>query len=311
MLVAATRPPTPEPVIETRYEPRGPLDLGLTLAPLAHGRGDPSVRVMPNEFRRASWTSIGPGTLRLVRSGGVITATAWGPGAEWLIDGVPELLGAGEDLPSFEPHHGLLRELSRRFPGVRLPRTRAVLEALVPAVIEQKVTGLEARRSYRALTQRYGVPAPGPMGLMLPAPVDVLRGLPSYALHPLGLERRRAETLRLAAFAAVRLEETIGMDRAAARGRLLAVPGVGPWTTAEVMRVAHGDPDALSVGDYHVPSIVTWALAGEPRGTDERMLELLAPYAGQRARVVRLLEVAGFWPPRYGPRMAPRRIGAM
>jgi 3-methyladenine DNA glycosylase/8-oxoguanine DNA glycosylase len=89
---------------------------------------------------------------------------------------------------------------------------------------------------------------------------------------------------------------------------LRAFPGIGPWTAAEVGMRAFGDPDAVSVGDFHIPNMVAWALAGEPRGTDERMLELLEPYRGQRGRVIRLLELAMFEAPRYGPRLAPRRI---
>ncbi len=89
---------------------------------------------------------------------------------------------------------------------------------------------------------------------------------------------------------------------------LLAIPGVGPWTAGEVGRAALGDPDAVSVGDYHLPSLVAWLLAGERRADDARMLELLEPYRGQRGRVIRLLEAAGTWPPRRGPRMPARSI---
>ncbi len=86
------------------------------------------------------------------------------------------------------------------------------------------------------------------------------------------------------------------------------MPGIGPWTAAEVGVRALGDADAVSVGDFHLPNLVAYALAGEPRGNDARMLELLEPYRGQRARVMRLLELSGIRPPRYGPRLAPRRI---
>ena len=48
--------------------------------------------------------------------------------------------------------------------------------------------------------------------------------------------------------------------------------------------------------------MVAWALVGEPRATDERMLELLEPYAGQRGRVVRLIKTAGLGAPKFGPR---------
>jgi 3-methyladenine DNA glycosylase/8-oxoguanine DNA glycosylase len=103
--------------------------------------------------------------------------------------------------------------------------------------------------------------------------------------------------------------EGITAERA---GLLLArVRGIGPWTVAEVTRVAYGDPDAVSVGDYHIPSVVAWALAGEPKADDARMLKLLEPYRGQRGRVQRLLEVSGISPPKRGPRMTPRNISAL
>ena len=57
--------------------------------------------------------------------------------------------------------------------------------------------------------------------------------------------------------------------------------------------------------------MVAWALAGEPRGTDERMLELLEPYAGHRGRVLRLLVMSGLAPPRAGLASASCRSPAV
>jgi 3-methyladenine DNA glycosylase/8-oxoguanine DNA glycosylase len=99
--------------------------------------------------------------------------------------------------------------------------------------------------------------------------------------------------------------------RQRAYAALQAFPGIGPWTAAEVGLRAFGDPDAVSIGDFHLPNMVAFALAGEPRGTDERMLELLEPYRGHRGRVIRLLELGGTAAPRYGPRVSPRRIDAL
>jgi 3-methyladenine DNA glycosylase/8-oxoguanine DNA glycosylase len=93
-----------------------------------------------------------------------------------------------------------------------------------------------------------------------------------------------------------------------ASARLEAIPGIGAWTTAEVAFRALGDADAVSVGDFHLPHQVSWALAGERRGSDERMLELLAPFTPHRARIVRLIEASGVGPERRGPRLAARRI---
>ena len=152
-------------------------------------------------------------------------------------------------------------------------------------------------------------PRPGPVASSCRRIPARLASLPYHAYHPIGLERRRAEVLRRAAARAAWLESSA--TSAEATLRLTSLVGIGPWTAAEVVRTAFGDPDAVSVGDYHLPSVVAWALAGEPRADDARMLELLEPYRGQRGRVQRLLEVSRIVPPRYGPRTAPRRISAI
>ena len=96
-----------------------------------------------------------------------------------------------------------------------------------------------------------------------------------------------------------------------ARRRLTAIPGVGPWSAAEVALVALGDADAVSLGDFHLPHQVCWALAGVPRGDDDTMLELLEPYRGHRGRVLRLLFEGGVAAPRFGSRLPLPRIGRL
>jgi 3-methyladenine DNA glycosylase/8-oxoguanine DNA glycosylase len=192
---------------------------------------------------------------------------------------------------------------------LRLPRSGRVFHALVPSVFEQKITGTEALRAYAALLRAYGEPAPGPAGLLLAPDPAILADLPYHAYHPIGIERRRAEVVRRAATRAAWLEASATPAEAALR--LTSLPGIGPWTAAEVVRSAFGDPDAVSVGDYHLPNMVAWALAGERRADDARMLELLEPYRGQRGRVQRLLEVGRVGAPRRGPRTVPRRIATI
>jgi 3-methyladenine DNA glycosylase/8-oxoguanine DNA glycosylase len=288
-----------------------PLDLDLTLGIHFHGPADPTTRREAGWLVRTSRTQDGPSTIALQVCDGRLRAEAWGPGADRALAGVPVLVGLGDIPAPLDGGHRLVTELARRMPGLRIGGSGSVFEALLPAILEQKVTGTEAFTAYRAIVLRYGETAPGPFRLMVAPAAATIARLPYYALHPLGVERRRADTLRNAAARANRLEEATDLPLEAAYRRLTALPGVGPWTAAEVGLRALGDPDAVSVGDYHLPNLVSWALAGEPRADDARMLELLEPYRGQRARVVRLLETSGIRAPRYGPRMAPRSIAGI
>jgi 3-methyladenine DNA glycosylase/8-oxoguanine DNA glycosylase len=297
-------------VIERRLDLRGPLDLPATLGPLAHGRGDRTIRLASAEAWLAFRTPAGPATLRLRHSAPTqLDAVAWGPGAGDAIEDAALLVGEEDRPEAFTAIHPILRRLQRANPGLRLPQTRRVFHALLPAVLEQKVTGTEAFRAYAALLRHHGEPAPGPGDLVLPPAPATLAGLPYHAFHPVGIERRRADVIRRAGARATWLDGAASAGEASAR--LRSLPGIGAWTAAEVVRCAFGDPDAVSVGDFHIPNTVAWALAGEPRADDARMLELLEPYRGQRGRVQRLLEVGGISAPRYGPRMAPRSIAAI
>jgi 3-methyladenine DNA glycosylase/8-oxoguanine DNA glycosylase len=296
------------PDVETVLQLSAPIDLAATLRPLAHGRGDPTIRFSADGIWRATRTPAGAATLRLQPTPVGVRAAAWGPGAQRVMAELPDLVGATDDPSALEPRHRVIADLVHRLPGLRLTRSNGPFEALLPAICEQKVTGIEARAAFRAIVRRHGDPAPGPGGLRIAPEPSVLAGLPYFAYHPFGLERRRADIIRRAAQLGARLEDCAP----AQANRLLAsVPGIGPWTIAEVGRVAFGEPDAVSVGDYHLPNLVAWALAGEPRADDARMLELLEPYRGQRGRVQLLLEASGIQPPRYGPRMTPRHIGTI
>lgn len=284
------------------------VDPSATLDELRHGRGDPTIRFERGVVWRASRTHDGPATTRIARARDGWRVSAWGPGAQAALAAVPRLLGSEDDPSALVLPAGRLRDLAARVPGFRFGRTDAVWPSLVPAICGQKVTSAQAHRAYFGILRRWGEEAPGPAGLRLAPRPEVVAALPYYELHPVGLEQRRAITLIRAAERAAWLDEAAGMAPAAALARLRGIPGIGVWTAAEVARSAFGDPDAVSLGDFHIPHMVCWALAGETRGDDARMLELLEPYRGQRARVVRLIERAGIQAPRYGPRMAPHRI---
>ncbi|MFD3695543.1 DNA-3-methyladenine glycosylase family protein [Streptomyces sp. NPDC058646] len=295
------------------WRPGGPVDLGLTLGPLRRGPADPTFRTTPDgSVWRATRTPQGPATLRVAAAAGEeIHAEAWGPGAEWILDRLPALLGAGDDPAAFVPRHRLVHASHRRRPGLRLTRTGLVLETLVPTVLEQKVTADEAYRAWRRLVRWYGEPAPGPQDLFVMPSARGWATIPSWDWHRAGVDAKRSDTIVRAARVAHRLEEAAGMPPAQAAARLEAVPGIGPWTSAETLQRSNGDPDAVTTGDLHLPGIVGYALAGDRDADDAAMLELLAPYAGQRHRAARLILLAGRTPPRRTPRMPRGDIGLL
>ncbi|MEU3856792.1 DNA-3-methyladenine glycosylase 2 family protein [Streptomyces sp. NPDC028722] len=305
------------PVRVRRWVPDGPVDLGLVLGPLRRGPGDPTFRATADgSVWRAARTPAGPGTLRVRAYGGEVLGEAWGPGAEWLLEQLPEFLGAADDPGAFVPRHRVVALARHRRPGLRLTRTGLVLESLIPSVLEQKVTADEAYRAWRLLVRRFGEPAPGPAGAggrpmsVMPAP-RTWALIPSWEWHRAGVDDKRASTILRAVRVAARLEQAVGMPAEAARARLEVVPGVGPWTSAEVVQRSHGAADAVTVGDLHLPGIVGWALAGDRDADDSVMLRLLEPYAGQRHRAARLILLSGCVPARRVPKMPRVDIGLL
>ncbi|MFI7501083.1 DNA-3-methyladenine glycosylase family protein [Streptomyces sp. NPDC049687] len=299
------------------WVPEGALDLGLVLGPLRRGPGDPTFRAMPDgSVWRASLTPVGPGTLRVsaVPGGGAVRGEAWGPGGEWLLERLPDLLGASDEPEAFVPRHRVVAMARHRRPGLRLTRTGLVLESLIPSILEQKVTTDEAYRAWRLLVRKFGEPAPGPAAggrlWVMPA-ARTWALIPSWEWHRAGVDNKRASTILRAVRVAGRMEEAVGMGPEEARARLEVVPGIGPWTSAETVQRSHGAADAVTVGDLHLPGIVGWALAGDRGADDAVMLELLAPYAGQRHRAARLILLSGRVPERRAPRMRRGDIGAL
>ena len=308
----ATRDPRPDAggPVETVYRPRHPLDVRRTVLWQRRGVGDPTMSVDGTVIWRASRTPEGVATLAVRETApGVIRGAAWGPGAGWAISQLPALCGAGDDPSAFDAtHHPLIADAHHRNPGLRLGRTDLVFDALAGAIIEQKVTGMQAFAAWRRIVTWHGERAPGPTPrpLFAPPTVEGWRHVPSWAWHRAGLEppqsrtivesARRGDAIARAVMAAPDGE---GRDRV-----LLTLRGVGPWTSAETRIRALGDPDAVSVGDYHLAHEVGHALTGA-RVDDDGMLRLLAPWAGQRQRVIRLIYASGVREPRRGPRLHP------
>lgn len=291
--------------IRTRYEPHREVSLRLTLGPLAQGSTDPTLQRDAAGVWLTMSTAAGAASLHLTARAGGVDAAAWGDGAEHAIAAVPALLGDDDDDTGFDPsRHPLVAELHHRTPGLRLTRAARILPFLIPTVLAQKVTGIEAKRAWRELVRRHGdaAPGPAPLGMRVAPSAAVWRTVRSWEWHRAGVGPQRSDTI----MRVVRVGESL--ERAAvdaipdAMRKLRAIPGIGVWTVAETLQRSHGDPDAVSVGDFHVSRRVGWALIGE-RVDDDAMMELLEPWRGHRQRVVRLIEAAGIGYERHGPRM--------
>jgi 3-methyladenine DNA glycosylase/8-oxoguanine DNA glycosylase len=293
------------------WRPEWPCPAGAVLGQQRHGGSDPTYRIdAAGRHWRGLRTPVGAATLAVTphAAEGEVHASAWGPGAEWALDSLPRLLGAEDDVSGFEPRHPVLVEAWRRHGNWRLGASGLVMEALVPAVIEQKVTGQEAFAGFAALVRRFGEPAPGPgpdHRLMLQPTPERLRTIASWEWLSLHVDPARSRPIVAAARVADAIERTASVPPDEADRRLRSLPGIGVWTSAEVRQRTHGDADAVSFGDYHVAKDIGWALTGAAVD-DAELAVLLEPWRPHRGRVQGLVAMAGLHRPRRGPRMAPR-----
>jgi 3-methyladenine DNA glycosylase/8-oxoguanine DNA glycosylase len=303
--------------------PSASTSAGFTSANPTSTRSIPSTP--PFASTTVGFTSANPTSTSIAASAPIpastrVRAWAWGPGAGWLLDALPAALGLYDDDSGFDSSvHPLIRDSARSNPGFRLGRSGRLMEALVPAILEQKVVILEAHRAWRILLSKFGTepPGPAPKGMRVFPDPGVWRRIPSWEWHRAGVEGVRAETIIRAATVAGTLERLLEVSHEEADRKLRTIPGIGIWTSAEARQRAAGDPDAVSVGDYHLKNVVGWALAGKDRSSDEEMLALLEPFKGHRHRATRLIGMSRGTPParaagsgtspRYGVGGPPRR----
>lgn len=257
---------------------------------------------------RAAHTPAGVGTIVLRQVGGEVRAAAWGDGAHWLISQVPRLCGAADDPQNFHhDNHPLLASVHHRNPGLRLSASDLVSDSLVSAILEQKVTGMQAFGAWRWLVRKHGSLAPGPTPrpMFAAPPLSTWRTIPSWDWHRAGVEPPQSRTVVSVARRGEAFLDSLAESTPAAQDRLLiSQPGIGAWTSAETRIRAFGDADAVSVGDFHLAHHIGFALTGA-RTDDAGMLTLLERWAGQRQRVIRLIARSGVVEPRKAPRLHP------
>jgi 3-methyladenine DNA glycosylase/8-oxoguanine DNA glycosylase len=278
----------------------GPLDLGQTMGRLGMS-GDSAFRVFGRDtVVFATNTPAGAASARFVHRDRVVEVDAWGDGAAHVLARAHTLAGLHDRPLEFAPQHSALAALARRYAGLRLSAGADPIEIAMHAVFGQRVTAGEARQSWWRFARRYGEPAPGPLELTTPPRAEIVVRLHRDNLLGVGLDLHRSRALIALAREADRLRATIDdVERVSARLRTL--PGIGPWTIALVRHFSYGDARAVPLGDWHIGRDLCFALSGEERGDDARMLELLAPFAGNEGRVWRLISAAGIHHPRRSP----------
>lgn len=159
----------------------------------------------------------------------------------------------------------LVGPLVRANPGLRVPRSADANELSVRAVLGQQVSLAGAATLAARLVAAYGEPLTQPVGAvthLFPSPAALAEADPARLAMPAG--RKRALYALSSALASGRLQLAPGADRDLVRTRLLALPGVGPWTADYVAMRALGDRDVFLASDLGIKR----ALAA--MGHDER-----------------------------------------
>ncbi|MGW2940035.1 DNA-3-methyladenine glycosylase family protein [Streptomyces sp. NPDC001156] len=193
----------------------------------------------------------------------------------------------------------MLERAWSRLPGLRVPRTGRLFEALVPAILEQRVVGLDAQAAWARLVGAHGGPAPGPAPetmRVMPSP-EAWAKIPIWEWRRAGVDLHRSKTVIVAAWHAAKLDRA-ATDPARAYELMSAMSGVGVWTAAQVGHRALGDADALPIGDFDLGRMTGMTLLGRPLAEQE-IEAFYLPWRPHRYRVVRILELT--------PRSAPRR----
>jgi AraC family transcriptional regulator of adaptative response / DNA-3-methyladenine glycosylase II len=160
-----------------------------------------------------------------------------------------------------------LEPLVRKRPGLRSPAHVDGNELAVRAVLGQQVSVAGARTHTARLVQALGEPLPHPVGPLthaFPTAAAIATMDPDQLAMP--MSRKRALQRMCAALAAGEVVIDAGVDRAEMSAKLLALPGLGPWTVSYIAMRALGDPDVFLATDLGVRhGLERLGLDGSPR----------------------------------------------
>jgi endonuclease III len=268
-----------------------PLDVNATFGVHCFGKYDATAFSNKGHFTKCFSVEGGVCVVRVDQVGRGVQVTVEGTGESLVRQALERSLAKNDGHDTFVPKHPLIAKLHMRLSGMRIIEVPWAFDVACQTVLGQRVTAEDAMREFRRIAERYGTKY---QDLVAFPPASLVATMPTWQLEQLGIDPKRARAMVALAREVVRRP---GFWASPLLPKVLAsIRGIGPWTIGNIMGFAMGDPDALVLGDLHLPHVVTWALAEEPRGSDERMVELLQPFAGQR--LTRLLTGSNIKVPR-------------
>ena len=277
-----------------------PVHLRRSFALQAFGKYDPSATWNGERLTKSFSTPGGVCTVTVSSAEGGLFFEAEGDEPEAVVSQLVAATRIDDGYASFAPEHQALAAHHRQLPGLRLIRVPWLFDIACSAVLQQRVRSTDAMREWGSICSRFGQKARTGQ-TTFPSPA-LLSAVPLHDLQAIGIDPRRARTLLALAKEIRSYPLRPEMTHEQLRLRLGHITGVGPWTVDMILGFGAADTDAVPVGDLYLPHLVSFALAGERRGTDERMLELLEPLRPYRFRVVRLLYSANISVPGWSTR---------
>lgn len=272
-----------------------PIDIERTFAMQRFGLYDPTATFARGALRKAFSAPRGPCVVTVAKMESGVTIEVVGPDERDVASDLELALRTDDGHASFAPTHPLLVKLHRVIAGLRIVRVPWRFDSAACTILQQRVTVREALQQWRRIALRYGEKV-GDLHAF-PSAERIAR-MESWRFEELGVDPKRTRALVTLARDIHRRDLFSKTDVALVRKHMMALRGIGPWTTENTLGFGFGDPDALPIADLHLPHLVCWALAREKPGTDERMTELLEPCRGHRFRALRLLMSAGITVPR-------------